>query len=80
MRSACDPELDLRQRELYYESVRAEFIRREELRRKRFEESPAAGREPSTRSPEEVAKLKARLLGLDSETAPARRNVVDLDD
>lgn len=64
----------------YGASMRAEFERREELRRKRFQNVLDDIREESTQSPEEVAELKARLARLQNMDAPAHRNVVDLDE
>lgn len=62
--SMYDPDLERQQREHAYSCMRAWFIERDVLRRKRFAETLASIREPSTRSPAEVAELHARLARL----------------
>ena len=52
----------------YGASMRAEFERREALRENRLQDTLAAIHEPSTRSPEEAAELKARLKRLEDQS------------
>ncbi|GLD03558.1 MULTISPECIES: hypothetical protein [Mycobacterium] len=73
--SAYDPEKMEEQRKLAHESTRAEFARREALQRSKFEDALAAIREPSTRSPEKVAEIRARL----EQIGQPPFEVVDLD-
>jgi hypothetical protein len=56
-----------------------EFRRREENRQKRLEQTLDGIREKPTRTPEDVAELRARLARLEQGDNPAHPEVVDLD-